>query len=161
MLTELQITNLSLVILARRHNPSLLNPEKVFPKFSPNLEAMIRGIAQLAEVDPDFLDEDHILNPSDHAIAETFELLAGLHLLLRQDFPKGYVMLESRGGIYLTWEAEEFYKEVMVKVAATEDIDSSVFYCDDKRGEDNLIKNPSPAKIAKLLDWLKTDQSII
>jgi len=131
------------------------------PKLSPNLKAMIRGVAKLAEVDPDFQDDEYILNPSDYAIAETLALLANLDLLLGQDFPKGYVMLESRGGIYLTWEAEEFYKEVMVKVAATENVSNSVFYCDDHQDEDRLIKNPSPSKIAELLDWLKTDQPII
>ncbi|ANV92056.1 hypothetical protein AWQ24_14855 (plasmid) [Picosynechococcus sp. PCC 8807] len=131
------------------------------PEFSPNLEAMIQGVAKLARVDPDFQDDEYILNPSGHAIAETLALLANLDLLLGQDFPKGYVTLESRGGIYLTWEAEEFYKEVMIEIAATEDLDSSVFYCDDDRDEDRLIENPSLSKIAELLDWLKTDQPII
>jgi hypothetical protein len=131
------------------------------PKLSPNLEAMIRGVAKLAEVDPDFQNDEYILNPSNYAIAETLALLTNLDLLLGQDFPKGYVMLESRGGIYLNWEAEEFYKEVMVEIAAAENIDSSVFYCDDYRDQDNLIENPSLSKIAELLDWLKTDRPII
>ncbi len=130
------------------------------PKRSPNLEAMIRGVAKLAEVDPDFQDDEHILNPSRYAIAETFALLENLDFLLGQKFPKGYVSLESRGGIYLTWESTEFYKEVWLQISAEPDLDDSVLCSDDDREEEKFIKNPSHSKIAELLDWLCTDQKL-
>ena len=48
----------------------------------------------------------------------------------------------------------------MVQIEAEESIEGSVFCCDDIRGEDYLIKNPSPSQVSELLAWIKTGQSI-
>ena len=129
-------------------------------KFPENLIEIMEYLEKLTIVDPNFQDEDSILNPSDYAVRQSFKFLMQLYNLLGDNFPRGFASLESRGGVNFIWENDDFSKEIRVKIAAEADLNSSIFYCDDNRDEHRLIKNPSPVDVAGILCWLSTDNPI-
>ncbi len=128
---------------------------------SSNFNKSFQYLAELKVIDPDLDDEDEVLIPSDYAFSESFKLLFQLYDRLKKDFrvfPYCFSSLESRGGVHLIWDNQEFNKKVWVKIPVSSQFQSSVYY---RQGEDSeLIKNPSFDQVYQLLLWLSTDRSI-
>ncbi|CAD0224316.1 conserved hypothetical protein [Planktothrix agardhii] len=120
----------------------------------------LKYLAELKVIDPDLVedDEDEVLIPSDYAFSESIKLLFQLYDRLRESFPYCFSDLESRGGVHLIWDDQEFNKKVWVKIPVSSQFQSSVYY---RQGEDSeLIKNPSFDQVYQLLLWLLNDLSV-
>lgn len=131
---------------------------KRFPK---NIIEIMEYLVKLTRVDPNFQDEDRILNPSSYAVRQSVNFLEKLYNLLGDDFPRGFASLESGGGVNLIWSNDIFDKEARVEIPYSSDLTDSIYYCDDERDEDRLIENPSPVEVANILSWLSTNEPII
>lgn len=116
-----------------------------------NLESFFNQIKkiELAEVGD---DDEYIYLPTKFAVDRAIYILSQLDNWMGITFP-GYVMLESRGGIYINWEIDDI-GIVVYRVGANANIDDSVFWMDDRTDDSLLLKNPKLSKVAILLDWL-------
>lgn len=127
---------------------------------SSNFNKSLKYLAELQVIDPDLDedDEDEVLIPSDYAFSESFKLLFQLYDRLRESFPYCFSDLESRGGVHLIWDNQEFNKKVWVEIPVSSKFQSSVYY---RQGEDSeLIENPSFDQVYQLLLWLSTDRYV-
>lgn len=133
-----------------------LNQTSVNPDFTITFERLL----ELTKIDPDLDEdqEDEVLNPSDYAFSSAMELLTQLYKLLGPSFPRGFSSLESRGGVNLIWNNQDFDKEVRVKIPVSPQFQGSVYY---RKGDDSkLIKSSSLEPIYQCLLWLPTNESI-
>lgn len=116
----------------------------------------IKGLLDLQKIDPD-LDEDEIYYPSTYAFSGCIELLTKLYQILGDTFPYGFASLESRGGVDLIWKNKVLDKQVWFEFPVDDRFQSSVYY---RQGDKScLIKQPEIKLIAKLLQWLFTEDS--
>ena len=128
---------------------------------NPDFDITLKRLLKLKEIDPDLdkNDEDEAYYPSDYAFSGCLELLNELYQILGSAFPRGYASVESRGGVDLIWNNQELDKKVWFEFPVNHNFQPSVYY--QKGDEHNLIKQPETSLIAKLLQWLVTEQLII
>jgi hypothetical protein len=118
-------------------------------------------LLKLKEPEPDFYDEDEINTPSDYAFSTAENLLNKICNSLGDKFPLGFSILDSRGGVNLIWRNEEFDKEVKIKISASNQLESYVYYY---QGDDSELKTINPNNcleyIVNILTWLSNNQPI-
>lgn len=124
-----------------------------------NFQDTMKSLLDLQEIDPDLEedDEDEIYYPSTYAVSGCIELLIKLYQILGNTFPYGFASVEGRGGVDLIWKNKVSDKQVWFKFPVNDIFQSSVYY---RQGDNsNLIKQPEIIFIAKLLQWLFTEDS--
>jgi hypothetical protein len=128
---------------------------------NPDFDITLKRLLELKEIDSDLgeNDQDQVYYPSDYAFNGCLELLNQLEQILGSNFPRGYADLESRGGINLIWNNQELNKKVWFEFPANEKFESSIYYQKDEQY--NLIKQPETSQVAKLLQWLVTDELML
>lgn len=126
---------------------------------NPDFDLTLKRLLELKEIDPDLdeNDEDEIYYPSDYAFSGSIELLTELYEILGNAFPYGFASVESRGGVDLIWKNKTLDKQVWFKFPVDDSFQSSVYY--REKDKSNLIKQPEITFIAKLLQWLFTEDS--
>lgn len=128
---------------------------------NPDFDITLKRLLELKEIDPDLdeNDEDEIYYPSDYAFSGAIQLLNEVYKILGDSFPRGYASLESRGGIDLIWNNKPLDKKVWFEFPVNNSFQTSIYYI--KGNKSNLIKQPKTSFIAKLLEWLFTEDSLI
>ena len=137
---------------------SIFNPE--ISEYHNDFQDTINSLLELKEIDPDLDedDEDEIYYPSDYAFSGSIELLNELYEILGDAYPYGFASVESRGGVDLIWKNKTLDKQVWFKFPVDNSFQSSIYY---RQGDkSNLIKQPEITFIAKLLQWLFTEDSL-
>ena len=113
----------------------------------------------MQEEDPDIDedDENEIYYPSYYAFSGSFKLLRDLYSILGSSFPRGYASLEARGGVNLIWKNHKLDKQVLYKFSVDQSLPNTVYF---RQGDESrLIKEPQTIFVAKLLQWLITENS--
>ena len=125
-----------------------------------NFKDTIKSLLELREIDPDLDedDEDEIYYPSGYAFSSSIQLLKELDKILGNAFPCGFASVESRGGVDLMWKNKALDKQVWFKFPVNDSFQSSVYYRQGDKSK--LIKQPETKLIAKLLQWLFTEDSL-
>ncbi len=128
---------------------------------NPDFDITLKRLLELKEIDLDLdeNDEDEIYYPSDYAFSGSIQLLNELYKFLGDAFPRGYASVESRGGIDLIWNNKQLDKKVWIEFPVNENFQPSVYY--QIGDQSNLIKQPETSFIAKLLEWLFTEDILI
>lgn len=120
-----------------------------------------KRLLELQERDPDFDDENEINSPSDYALSTSENLLEQLYSILGDEFPRGFSILDSRGGVNLIWRNQEFDKEVKIKIPVNNQLESYVYYY---QGDDSELKtitvNTPIDYFVNLLRWLSNNNPI-
>lgn len=163
---RLNLTNIDTYISgeSRNYSSSVISQETsiFYSQINQNnadFQETINSLLELKEIDPDFDedDEDEIYYPSDYAFSGSIELLTELYEILGNAFPYGFASVESRGGVDLIWKNKTLDKQVWFKFPVDDSFQSSVYY--REKDKSNLIKQPEITFIAKLLQWLFTEDS--
>ena len=145
-------------------NP-VLTPEEIYQMVSKefnnqNFKITFERLWELREIDKDLEEEeaDEIFCPTDYAFSSSINLLLELYDLVMESFPLGYSLVDSEGGINLVWKCKAQDKEIRLHLPhSSKNIRSSVYF--RLNLESRLIEQPSVTKLAKLLQWLVTDDN--
>ncbi|WP_017296099.1 hypothetical protein [Geminocystis herdmanii] len=124
-----------------------------------DFQMTVKSLLDLQEINPDLEeeDEDEIYYPSDYAFSGCIELLIKLYHILGDTFPYGFASVESRGGVDLIWKNKVLDKQVWFEFPVDDSFQSSVYY---RQGDtSHLIQQPEIKLIAKLLQWLFSEDS--
>ena len=178
MSPNISIPQLSVIVLARNYNPSLLTPdflklnkivseeweignpiytyEEIYQLVSQqfvnqNFRKTFQRLweLQIAEDEID-QDDDEILVPTEYALSHSIDLLIEIYYILGDSFPLGYASVDHRGGINLIWKCRELDQEIRFNYPAYPDgLQSSVYY--RKKDESELINNPNILQLSNLL----------
>ncbi len=182
MPSQLQIPQLSILVLARNHNPSILTPdflkinqivddnwqvgspiltpEQIYQVVSSsfdnnNFQTTFKRLLELKEEEDEleFPDDEEIYTPTEFALSGSIDLLIELYFLLGENFPLGYASVDSRGGVNLVWKNRLMDKEIRFNYPASPDGYSPSIY--SREGDDSSLKlNPSIGEIADQLKGL-------
>lgn len=129
--------------------------------FSKSFLITKQRLLPLNESETDGYDEDKVNTPSDYAFSTADKTLNEIYNLLGDQFPLGFSILDSRGGINLIWRNQQFDKEVKIKISASADLESYIYYY---QGDDSKLKTINPNDcleyIVNILNWLSNNQPI-
>lgn len=81
--------------------------------------------------------EDEVCKPTDWAYAKAESVLECLLNIWGDDFPLGFCMQDSRGGIDLIWRDKDSDAEVKIKIAANEQLPSYIYF--SAKGDSELF----------------------
>ncbi|MBF2055754.1 MAG: hypothetical protein IGQ45_00750 [Cyanobacterium sp. T60_A2020_053] len=129
--------------------------------FSKSFLITKQRLLQLNELETDGYDEDEVNTPSDYAFSTADTILNEIYNVLGDQFPLGFSILDSQGGINLIWRNQQFDKEAKIKISASADLESYVYY---HQGDDSELKtintNNCLEYIVSILNWLSNNQPI-
>lgn len=157
-LKNLEIDTSQNTNLIYKYPKEIINNET---KLNPDFEITLQRLLELKNINIDEFNDDEISTPSDYAFSVSINLLSKLYQDLGDAFPRGFAILDSRGGINLIWRNQEFNKEVKVKIAVNNQLQSYVYYYQSDNSKlVNITENTVTNYVHNLLLWLSNNNSI-